>query len=135
MKKINKTLIIALAIISISFTACKDDEEASVVPSVEFHFSNPEANKKYGQGDTVFIMGMLHWENELHGYELRLTNTTKDSVVFTAHAHEDTKMLNVSQIWINNVTEHSDMTLTIDALTDHDGAKQSKDIDFHCHPM
>lgn len=104
-------------------------------PPVDFQFTNPEAGKIYGKGDTVFVAGMLQWEKELHGYEMTLTNTSTDSVVFSAHGHEDTKMLNISQMWINNVAGHSNMKLTIDAVTDHEGAKQSQDIHFHCHPM
>ncbi|MGB0850568.1 MAG: hypothetical protein ACPGTP_04930 [Bacteroidia bacterium] len=135
MKYLNRLAIIALALSTFSLYSCKDDDESKIEPAVEFHFSSPESGAMFGKGDTVFMTGMLHWEEELHGFEITLTNITKDSVVYTAHAHEDTKMMNISQMWINNVTEHSDMKLTIDALTDHDGAEQTKEIDFHCHPM
>ena len=135
MKKIVTILFLNLVIISISFSSCKEDEVPSVEPSVEFLIANPMVGTMYEKGDTVFITGMLHWEKELHGYEITLTNTTQDSVVFTAHGHDDTKMLNITQMWINNNSSNSDMTLTIDALTDHEGAKQSKDIKFKCHTM
>ncbi len=137
MNKIFKTLIIVSALFTITLTSCKDDEvvDPPKVADVEFTFTHPEAAKMYGKGDTVHIAGMMKWENELHGYELTLKNETHDSVVYTAHHHEDTKMLHVHQMWINTVTQHSNMSLTIDALTDHDGAKQTKVINFHCHPM
>ncbi|MDB4162032.1 hypothetical protein N9772_06675 [Bacteroidia bacterium] len=45
-------------------------------------------------------------------------------MAFSAHGHEDTKMLNIIQMWINNVAGHSNMKLTIDAVTGYEGAKQ-----------
>lgn len=137
MNTTHKTLLLIVALFTFTFTACKDDEETTTpeVPTVEFTFTNPEGGKMYGRGDTVHIDGMISWENELHGYELTLTNTTMDSVVYTSHGHEDTKMIHIHKMWVNNVMHHSDMKLTIDALTDHDGTKETKAILFHCHPM
>lgn len=134
----NKTLLILMALFTITFTACKDDEETIITPeeeTVEFTFTNPSDGTMYGLNDTVHIDGMISWENELHGYELTLTNMSVDSVVYTSHAHEDASTIHVHTLWVNNVINHSDMKLTIDAFTDHDGTKETKEIEFHCHPM
>jgi hypothetical protein len=131
-----KTLLIALTFITITFTACKDGDPATPeTPSVNFSIAEPVASTKFGKGDTVHINGMITWENELHGYELTVTNVTADSVVFTKHNHADGNTMHIHENWVNDVASHSDMSLTIDAFTDHDGAKETKVILFHCHPM
>ncbi len=137
MKKIHKTTLLLAALLTIGFTSCTDDDKAVTpdIPLVEFTFNQPEAGKMYGKGDTVYINGTLSWENELHGYEITLTNVSADSTVFSAHGHEDAHTIYIDKLWVNNVTAHSDMKLTINALTDHEGAKESKEIMFHCHPM
>ncbi len=132
MKTFNKILILAVIALTVSISSCKDDD---VIPAVEFDFSSPIVHSQYSLGDTVHIMGMISWESELHGYNLSIKNETKDSVVFTKHGHEDGNMIHVHAMWVNDVDGHSDMSLTIDALTNHDGAKETKVIHFHCHPM
>lgn len=137
MNKTYKTLFALIVLFTISFTACKKDDETTTPedPKVNFSFTNPEAGKMYDNGDTVHMDGMISWENEMHGYEITLTNTSMDSVVFSKHEHEDGNTFHIHEAWKNNVMHHSDMKLTIDALTDHDGAKETKEIIFHCHPM
>jgi hypothetical protein len=137
MNKTHKTLLLIAVLLTITFSACKDDEEATFpeVPIVDFTFTSPESGKMFGRGDTVYINGMISWENELHGYELTITNMSADSVVYTSHSHEDIKMIHIHKMWVNNLMHHSDMKLTIDAITDHVGAKETKEIMFHCHPM
>ncbi|PCJ67224.1 MAG: hypothetical protein COA58_02590 [Bacteroidetes bacterium] len=133
MKNTLKTLLIATLIISLS--ACKDDESTPEPPAVNFLFADPISEKAYGFGDTVHINGVITFDNELHGYELNIHSEHFDSTVHTVHNHEDGKTIHVHSHWVNDLTHHTDMTLTIDALTDHDGTKGTKVIHFHCHPM
>lgn len=119
------------------FSACDDDDEPVIVdePKVQFDFADPVAGSIYQSDDTVFINGMISFENDMHGYEVSLINKShNDTMVFNKNEELDGKMIHVHAHWVNNVDHHSDMTLTIDALTDHSGTKQTKTIDFHCHP-
>ncbi len=134
----NISIIAIVTLLTFSINACKDDEE-TVTPeptAVTFDISDPVAGTMYGKGDTVFINGMISYDVEMHGYEINIINTSNnDTVVFNKHAHSDSKMFHIHEHWVNNVSGHSNMTLSIEALTDHSGASQTKEISFHCHPM
>jgi hypothetical protein len=101
-----------------------------------FNFTDPEAGKMYGKGDTVFINGMVSFENGLHGYEVSLVNTShNDTVVFNKHEHAHGNSFHIHEHWVNSVMHHSDMELRIEVQTDHTDKAESKTIKFHCHPM
>ena len=138
--KVNiKDIAFVLKIFFILFLveSCKDEVPTSDqnIPPVTFNFTNPNEGNEFALGDTIFIDGMIAWENELHGYEITLTDMSNDSIVFSAHGHEDALLIHITKIWVNKVTHLSDMRLTIDALTDHRGGKQSKEMILHCYPL
>jgi hypothetical protein len=134
MKPTIKFLILTLAVLAVSQISCKQEETPSI-PEVQFNIDNPSQGNQYHKGDTIFISGLLTWENFLHGYELTLKNETTDSVVFTQHSHMDGYNIHLHSFWINDVDSMCDMALIIEALTDHEGAKETKVIRFHCHSM
>lgn len=137
MKTIKNISLLLLAFTNIFFTACKDEDPiVEEDPKVVFDFTSPEAGAMYGKGDTVFINGMISHTTDLHGYEISIINgSSDDTVVFNNHEHMDGKMFHIHEKWVNNVTDHSNMTLRIEALTDHAGTVETKEIMFHCHPM
>ena len=84
----------------------------------------------------VFINGMISADTEMHGYELSITNTSNgNQQVYHKHAHEDASMYHIHDHWINDVSGHSDMVLTIKATMDHEGTEKVHTVMFHCHPM
>lgn len=132
-----KTLFILFSICTLSFTACDDDDDETTptTPTVQFSFSDPTGGQTFGHNDTVHINGMITFENDLHGYEITLKSEHFDSTVYSVNEHADGNTIHVHKMWVNDLTHHSDMIMTIDAFTDHDGQKETSTIDFHCHPM
>lgn len=130
---------IALISVSLTFTSCKDDDvvvDPPADPVVSFDFSSPASGTMFGKGDTIFIKGTISYETTMHGYELSIFNVSQnDTMVFNKHEHMDAKTFNIDEYWINNVDHHSDMKLRIDAVKDHMGTTETKEISFHCHPM
>ena len=138
MNKSKYLLIALLSTVSVAFYSCKEDEEPIVeTPTVQFNFTNPIPGSMYSKGDTVFIDGMISFENGLHGYEVSIVNKShNDTVVFNKHGHDHNTMFHIHDYWVNSVMHHSDMELQIEALTEHGGGKsETKTIKFHCHPM
>ncbi|MBO6515234.1 MAG: hypothetical protein JJ975_01615 [Bacteroidia bacterium] len=131
--------LIALTLLLSVISSCKEDEEPlpePETPVVMFNFADPAAGATYSAGDTVAINGMISFENDMHGYEISIINTShSDTVVFNKHEHMDGKMFHIHEHWVNNVMHHSNMQLKIEALTDHAGTRETKTINFHCHPM
>ena len=133
--RVNFKIIWVFTLLGISvLQSCGDKEEVLVeqVP-INFNIAEPIEGAMYGQGDTVYIEGMLTWQNEMHGYELIIRNETADSVVHTAHSHEDSELIYIRKIWMNNVQEPSGMSLTVDVYTDHEGTKEQQVIYFDCN--
>ena len=69
MKNTFKTVITALTLIAITFTACKDDDTTITpeTPAVNFSITDPTGGTMFGKGDTIHINGMVTWEKELNG--------------------------------------------------------------------
>ena len=137
MKTIKNISILLLAFTALFFSSCKDEDPiVEEDPKVVFDFSSPTAGAMFGLGDTIHIDGKISHTIDMHGYEVSIINTShNDTVVFNDHGHVDGKMFHIHETWVNNVSDHSNMTLKIEAITDHAGNSETKEIMFHCHPM
>lgn len=138
MKAINYKFLVLLAAIITSLTSCKDDETDPIVetPAVQFEISSPTTGAMYHLNDTVFVKAKITHTEELHGYEVSIINTSQnDTMVFNKHEHMDASSFDIDTYWVNQVTNHSNMKLIIDVMTDHSGTKETKEVSFHCHPM
>jgi len=112
----------------------KDDEQVTPEAVATFEVASPEEGKEYHHGMEIPITIAIAATSELHGYEVTLTNTTTNEVVFEVHQHAHSQNLLIDESWINNVEDHSSMVLQVDAVIDHDGTIESKTVSFHCHP-
>ncbi len=132
----NITLLLAASTI-ILFASCKDENPVTdSSPAVSFEFSSPGEGATFSKGDTIFINGMISHTTDMHGYEVSIINTShNDTIVYNKHQHMDGKMFHIHDHWVNSVEHHSNMTLKIEAITDHAGTKEHNEVAFHCHPM
>lgn len=129
MKRI--TYIIAMLTTLIALQACRHDHNESL-PVITIN--HPVVNATYALNDTVWIEGNITHVAELHEFVVELKDITRDTVVFTTSTHTHVTSAEIKEQWINNVTQHTDMLLTITA-DDHDGNTTTKTVNFHCHPM
>lgn len=141
MKYLFKIITLVLVVSAFSlFSACSDDDktdEPSVnnanSPSVTIEA--PAVDKVYGLNDTVFVKAHISHDSDIHIYSAEIRNIETDSVVWTysgEHSHDRHK--HIEGYWINKVTGHSDMELTVRA-SDHQSNATIKKVAFHCHPM
>ena len=98
-KSINIALIFALLISGISFQSCKkegctdetatnydseaekDDDscEYEEVPEFTFDITSPEAHTTFMRGDTIHISSMFETTGEVHGYSIKIINTSNNN--------------------------------------------------------
>jgi hypothetical protein len=71
----------------------------------------------------------------MHGYDAYILNETSGDTVWTSAVHDHGTPFHIDSLWVNDVTDHSDMLLHIEAEIDHDGNTTEKEVAFHCHPM
>lgn len=90
-----------------------DEHENPVVDPVAFKNVSPNAGENFALGESVIMQARLEWEGSLHGWDLFLVNTTTGDTVFTADLHDHREELRMEEVWVNTVTELSDMQLII----------------------
>jgi hypothetical protein len=134
MNNINVKLIAITLIGACLFAACDDDKETELEdPQIEI--TSPTAHAMIALNDTVWMTGNLTHHHGMHEYKITLNNVSQDSVVYdsTVEIH-DMKDVDFEHFWINSVSDHSDMKLTVTA-SDHDSRVGTAEREFHCHPM
>ncbi|MBR9917529.1 hypothetical protein GYB29_07575 [bacterium] len=137
MKTLNKALFLLVASGLIIFSSCKEDKKEDPKPEeISITINTPEENATYGKNDTVFVTGSIEGPEELHGYMIEIINTShSDSVVFEKHQHDHGTSFQIDEMWINNVSHHSDMQLKVTVYPGHEGDEKIETFHFHCHPM
>ena len=116
----------------------KDDDGSCQYPEpmTSFDISAPLEDAVYSLNQTVHINAVITTDEEPHGYEIYIRNTSNnDEVVFSVMDHAHTSPISIHEEWINTVQQHSDMELEIRLIIDHDGNYLSEAVNFHCHPM
>jgi len=115
---------LAVAAISILFTACKKEE----TPTATITFNEPLANDTVLQGDSLHVEGTIKGTGELHGYTLSITNKSTGAVVYTGTVSNHSDSYSFHEHWANNVTATAALEIKVDVELDHDGNKSSKTL-------
>jgi hypothetical protein len=130
--------------VALALTACEKDEEVTTpAPQPEpervvtITVDSPLENAMYSLGQEVHINVDIEANFELHGYAIRLVNTSNDNeVILEAGEHDHGTAFHYHEHWTNNVTMHSDLELQIEVARSHDHDDvEVKTVHFHCHPM
>lgn len=134
MKKI--ILILSTIIVTGSmFSSCQKSDNVAPDPSkVSIEISNPIVNQTFHNGDTVAINAQVNYVSELHGYEVKIIDTTSGFIVYddAQHLHDD--HFSIQDVWVCNATKTSVLKLELIADIDHDGTVAQKDILFTILP-
>lgn len=130
------SLFMAIAA-SFVMTSCKKDKEEETTPTVKatITVASPLTSTTYLLGDTVFVQATITCPSEMHGYDAYILNETSGDTVWTDAVHDHGDAFTIDGFWVNDVMDHSDMLLHIEAEIDHDGNTTEKEVAFHCHPM
>lgn len=125
---------------ALNFNAEADVDDGSctyaVSEDVSFSIAAPTDGGMYGLNDTVKMQATITTALSIHGYRVQIVNQTNNNEeVFLAEEHAHTSPLNIDEVWVNNVSSHSDMLFILTAIVDHDETEISDTVSFHCHPM
>ena len=135
MKLISNIVWILLPFTLLLVQSCKEDKEDEHESDPLVTLTSPTINRMYPLGDTVWIKGSLSHDEDMHEYHVTLQNTSQDSVVYDSVVNiHGMKQADFSHYWVNSVSGHSDMKLTVNA-TDHHAKTGKSEVHFHCHPM
>jgi len=127
----NIAIITLVSVVSFSIISCKKKKENEIT----IELTSKVEGEKFSKDQKVSIKGTITASSEdIHEYTITIKNETSGATEFTKTEHANAKSISFDESWINNVSDHSDMMLTI-AAEDHDGKKETFTAHFHCHPM
>lgn len=127
--------ILILLSFSLLFTACQKSDTMAPDPSkVVINITSPQAGQVFHTGDTVYLQATVSYPSELHGYELKVTDTTADSLAYDLdeHIHDDHFTINDTLIY--HPAQAAGMKLELTVEIDHDGHEAEKTILFGYQP-
>jgi uncharacterized protein YpuA (DUF1002 family) len=127
----NIAIVCLVSLVAISSVSCKKKKENEI--SIEL--TSKVDGEKFSKDQKIEVKGTITASSEdIHEYTITIKNETSGAIEFTKTEHSHSKSISFSESWINDVSDHSDMMLTIEA-EDHDGKKETLEVHFHCHPM
>lgn len=128
--------IIATAIaISIAAIGCQKKDNTTPTPSaVDISIASPTASTVYHNGDTVFMNADIAYSTELHGYEVKVTDTASGLIVYDDDQHVHDDHFSIRDKWVGAGNTALVYKLAIIVALDHDGNNAEKDIYFKYEP-
>lgn len=137
MKRSIPFLLFSAAVISLAASCKKEDtqpeDNTTTTSSPEISISNPSEGDTV-QAGTLHITGSISYTSEMHGYQVKLTNLNTSSDVLTSEEHSHGSSYTIDEAWTTNVSDTSNMQLTITAVKNHEGATVNKTVQFVCLP-
>jgi len=127
-------LIIFLVLLS-GLYSCQKKSEVTADPSqAVFTISSPVPGHIYHAGDTVHISASISYPAELHGYELKITDTITGNIVYDDAQHVHSDHFDVSAVYVPSGTQPLGLRLQLIAEVDHNGSVAQQMVRFAYQP-
>lgn len=116
------------------YSCQKKDNTPATPASVSINISSPASGALYRNGDTVFIDADVSYLSELHGYEIKITDTLSGFILYddVQHVHDD--HFSIHDKFVSTAAQATGLKLSVVAAIDHDGNNAEKDISFQYQP-
>lgn len=120
-------LMLAITVLA----ACKQKNNNIVDPAqVSIDIAAPLQGQTFSKGDTININASINYPTELHGYEVKITDTTTGFVVYDDAQHMHDNHFTIADKWVNASADSEGLKLQIIAEIDHDGNIAQKEVNF-----
>jgi len=131
MKLIYSTALLLL----LGVCACqKKDDTAVNADDVVITITSPQEGQTFHAGDTVFVSADVTYPSELHGYEVKITDTASGIIVYDETQHTHTDHFIIHDYWICAASQATNYKLELIASIDHEGHTAQKTRLFHGQP-
>jgi len=130
----NKTLFFAFLSLVMLFAgmACKKENHDA---KVEINILSPTLGQAFEHGQDVPLHVDVSADQELHGWDITLRKKSDNSVIYSKDKHTHGKSMSIREVWVNDVTHHTDVILEVKVDLDHSGSNsKTASVQFHCHP-
>jgi hypothetical protein len=115
--------------------SCQKKSNSEVKPSeVMITINDPTDLQVYHSGDTVFVNAHVSYTSELHGYDLAITDTVSNTVLYEHEEHVHKDEFDIAEYWRVAVTSAIVARVSIVAAIDHNGEEVKKDLIIKLEP-
>lgn len=118
-----KKLIVLLSLCAVLVSCQKKDTTSADPTKVTWIVTSPATQQIFRSGDTIRMIAHVSYPSELHGYEIKITDSSSGNIVYdnAQHLHDD--HFDISQVWVNTSTAAATLKLLFTAEIDHDGTE------------
>jgi hypothetical protein len=117
-----------------AFGCQRQDKVTPSTADLKIEINSPQEGQVFKPSDTVFIKANAEYPGELHGYEIAITNTETDSVLYNDERDIHLEHFTIDDQWIGNLAQATALKLSVTVYVDHDGNKKTKEINFSVKP-
>ena len=125
--------LIALALLTAVFTACKKDKNDDS-DHTEFAgtitITSPAENDTIVGGNSFVVTGTITGNMEMHGYQLQIFKTANDELVYEGSEHDHAEAFALNETITHSLTDTTALKLVVEAAGDHEGSTVTKEVHF-----
>ena len=115
--------VLVVMIVTLAMSSCKKKKDTmqANVSAVTISVLSPVEGHIYSSGDTVYVKASIGYAGMLHGYEIRVTDTATDAVLFDVAEHSHSDSFVVDDYFVVSGTEEIVLLLDVRAEVEHGG--------------
>jgi|GEM_PF-858516 hypothetical protein len=127
--------IIAIVMVAGIFSSCQKKDETPPQPDqVHVTINTPTENQEFAPGDTVWVNAHVSYVSQLHGYELKITDSESGAELYEYEAHTHGSEFDISQYWVNTLATKRKLKLEIETVIDHESNTAHFERTFQTKP-
>ncbi len=124
---------ILITILATMSSCQKKDTTVAQPDKVVITVASPANGSIYRKGDQVVINAAVSYVSQLHGYSLKITDSTgRELYYYDEHVHSD--KVDISKTWTDTLSSNTGLQLEIIAEIDHNGNENKTQISFQSQP-
>lgn len=108
----------------------KKDNTTPDADNVTMTITAPAEGHVYRVGDTIYLAATVSYVGELHGYELKITDTATGTVLYDKASHIHSDRFDISEAWAMTSTTALGLKLELITEVDHNGTEARKSVSF-----
>ena len=126
---------LSIVVVCTLLCACQKNDNSAPDPSkVTISIQSPAAGQLYRSGDSIRITATVTYPSELHGYEVKVTDSATGLILYDDAEHVHDNHFSIQDIWVNTGTKSSVMKLELIADLDHNGTIAEQSFNFNYQP-
>lgn len=126
-----KQSILFITIILFTISCQKKDSTSPDPAKVSIGISSPTKGQVFRIGDTVKMTATVSYLSELHGYEIKITDSATGNVLFDADEHVHDDHFDIAQTFVYADTVAATMKLELTVEIDHNGDQKDTSLYFY----